>query len=82
MSDTFNPTENYQKTKKLVGYVPRLEATDKTYSDLGFKCELEIHQQLRTEKKLFCRCPVGLFQKGDDFDAEVIRHMRPTLSEM
>ncbi len=82
MSDSFNSADNYQKTKKLVGYVPRLEATDKTYSDLGFKCGLEIHQQLKTEKKLFCRCPVGLFQKGDDYDAEVIRHMRPTLSEM
>ncbi|MCP4633525.1 MAG: Glu-tRNA(Gln) amidotransferase subunit GatE [candidate division Zixibacteria bacterium] len=82
MSDSFNPAENHQKTKELVGYVPRVNATEKIYSDLGFKCGLEIHQQLKTDNKLFCRCPVGLFQKGDDFDAEVIRHMRPTLSEM
>ncbi|MCP4705193.1 MAG: Glu-tRNA(Gln) amidotransferase subunit GatE [candidate division Zixibacteria bacterium] len=82
MSDSFNPTDNYQKTKELVGYIPRVNATEKIYSDLGFKCGLEIHQQLKTDNKLFCRCPVGLFQKGDDFDAEVIRHMRPTLSEM
>jgi len=47
---------------------------------LGFKCGLEIHQQLDTEKKLFCRCPVGL--RHDAPDARIIRHMRPTLSEL
>ncbi len=41
-----------------------------------------MHQQLLTDKKLFCRCPAGLFQKKGEYDAEVIRHMRPTLSEM
>lgn len=82
MSDSFNPSDNYEKTKKLIGYIPLSEATAKTYSDFGFKCGLEIHQQLKTDNKLFCRCPVGLYQKGDDYDAEVIRHMRPTLSEM
>ncbi|MDZ7376309.1 MAG: hypothetical protein ONB13_06790, partial [candidate division KSB1 bacterium] len=29
------------------------------YLALGLKSGLEIHQQLRTEKKLFCRCPAG-----------------------
>lgn len=82
MSDSFNSSDNYRRTKRLVGYLPRLKATAKTYSDLGFICGLEIHQQLKTDKKLFCRCPVGLYQKGEDYDAEVIRHMRPTLSEM
>ncbi len=47
---------------------------------LGFKCGVEIHQQLLTEKKLFCRCPAGLYSK--EHHAEVLRHMRPTLSEM
>ncbi len=46
----------------------------------GFKCGLEIHQQLDTEKKLFCRCPVGL--RHDAPDARIVRHMRPTLSEL
>ena len=36
-----------------------LNKTDKYYHDIGFKCGLEIHQQLLTEKKLFCRCPAG-----------------------
>jgi glutamyl-tRNA(Gln) amidotransferase subunit E len=32
---------------------------EKDYLELGFKCGLEIHQQLKTAKKLFCRCPAG-----------------------
>lgn len=47
---------------------------------LGFKCGVEIHQQLLTRTKLFCRCPAGLYT--NEHDAEIIRHMRPTLSEM
>ncbi len=82
MDTSYNPTINYEKTKERVGYLPRKEATPETYFMLGFKCGLEIHQQLKTDEKLFCRCPAGLYQNGDDFDAEVIRHMRPTLSEM
>jgi len=73
---------NYERTGQLVGYVPRKLAAPEVYADLGFKSGLEIHQQLKTEKKLFCRCPAGIYQKDGEFDAEVIRHMRPTLSEM
>jgi glutamyl-tRNA(Gln) amidotransferase subunit E len=56
------------------------EMTPEDYQKVGFKSGLEIHQQLLTEKKLFCRCPAGHYSK--DFDAEILRHMRPTLSEM
>jgi len=56
------------------------ELAEKDYLDLGFKSGLEIHQQLKTEKKLFCRCPAGEYY--EDYDAEVLRHMRPTLSEL
>ncbi len=50
------------------------------YRALGFKSGLEVHHQLDTEKKLFCRCPVKLTNRA--FDVEVLRHMRPTLSEL
>ncbi|NQT33645.1 Glu-tRNA(Gln) amidotransferase subunit GatE [bacterium] len=48
--------------------------------DAGFRCGLEIHQQLDTEKKLFCHCPAGVY--SDEYNAQLLRHMRPTLSEL
>ncbi len=53
---------------------------DAFYADLGFKSGLEVHQQLLTEKKLFCHCPAGKYVK--EHDASILRHMRPTLSEL
>ena len=50
------------------------------YSALGFKSGIEIHQQILTQKKLFCHCPAGRYSKV--YDAEILRHMRPTLSEL
>jgi glutamyl-tRNA(Gln) amidotransferase subunit E len=55
-------------------------AMNEDVTKLGFKCGVEIHQQLLTDKKLFCRCPAGLYSA--EHHAEVLRHMRPTLSEM
>lgn len=52
----------------------------KDLSSLGFRCGVEIHQQVLTPTKLFCRCPAGLYSK--EHHAEILRHMRPTLSEM
>jgi glutamyl-tRNA(Gln) amidotransferase subunit E len=53
---------------------------EKYYRELGLKCGLEIHQQLLTEKKLFCRCRAVLHR--DEPSAVILRHMRPTLSEL
>ncbi len=78
----FNPTKNYNKTKEIIGYVPIQQATQEIYDRIGFMSGLEVHQQLLTKRKLFCNCPAGIYQKPDEYDAEVIRHMRPTLSEL
>ena len=79
--DDFDPLQNYEESRKAIGYVSRKEATQADYDRIGFMSGLEVHQQLLTKRKLFCNCPAGIFN-GDDFDAEVIRHMRPTLSEL
>lgn len=82
MRDEFNPAGNFNETKKRVGYTLRKETKPEVYEALGFMSGLEVHQQLKTDKKLFCRCPAGVYQRKGCYDAEVIRHMRPTLSEM
>lgn len=82
MKKAFDPKHNFEVTRQRVGYVSRKAAGPTIYESLGFKSGLEIHQQLKTREKLFCHCPVGTYQDLDDYDAEVIRHMRPTLSEM
>jgi glutamyl-tRNA(Gln) amidotransferase subunit E len=61
-------------------FKPFQDMRPEDYAAVGFKSGLEIHQQLMTEKKLFCRCPAGRYSYK--FDAEILRHMRPTLSEL
>lgn len=82
MDKDFKAEKNYKISKANVGYTSRIKTPLKTYKKLGFMSGLEVHQQLKTKEKLFCRCPAGLYSDFDDYDAELIRHMRPTLSEM
>ncbi len=82
MKNSFDPRKNYGDSREKIGYVPLRAATQETYDRIGFMSGLEVHQQLDTREKLFCRCPAGKYQKPSQFDAEVIRHMRPTLSEL
>ncbi|MCD6332962.1 MAG: Glu-tRNA(Gln) amidotransferase subunit GatE [Bacteroidales bacterium] len=82
MTTRFNPLRNHQRTRKEIGYVPLKQAVAKDWKRIGFKSGLEVHQQLDTKLKLFCRCPAGKYHDDLDYDGELIRHMRPTLSEM
>ena len=51
------------------------------YEKLGLMCGLEIHQQLDSKTKLFCRCPNKL-QGTREPDFTIKRSMRPVLGEM
>ncbi len=82
MKASFDSKANYEQSKKAIGYVSRKEATPDDYQRIGFMSGLEVHQQLLTQKKLFCNCPAGIYHDHNDYDAEIIRHMRPTLSEL
>ena len=82
MSTNFDPRANYELTKQQAGYVERKKATQEDYDRIGFMSGLEVHQQIKTKEKLFCHCPAGQFNKFEDYDAELIRHMRPTLSDL
>ena len=50
------------------------------YSELGLKAGLEVHQQLNTAHKLFCKCKPQLF-KGEP-EITFLRRLRPTQSEL
>ncbi len=74
--------ENWLRSRANTGWVSLPDAVQATWRKLGFRCGLEVHQQLNTGQKLFCRCPAGKYHDFADFDAEIVRHMRPTLSEL
>ncbi len=50
------------------------------YEELGLMMGLEIHQQLDSQTKLFCRCPNSLTDKEPEGRLE--RRLRPTQSEL
>jgi glutamyl-tRNA(Gln) amidotransferase subunit E len=50
------------------------------YTKLGLKVGLEIHQQLNSEEKLFCKCDTALFK--DEPEITFLRRLRPTQSEL
>jgi len=51
------------------------------YKALGLVAGIEIHQQLDTQRKLFCNCPTML-REVQEHDGEFFRYLRATVSEM
>ncbi len=51
------------------------------YSKLGLKVGIEIHQQLNTKHKLFCRCPTVL-KDVEEANFEFFRYLRLKRSEL
>ena len=51
------------------------------YEQIGLLAGIEIHQQLDTKEKLFCRCPT-LLRRTDEHSGEYHRYLRATESEM
>jgi len=50
------------------------------YKQVGLKVGLEIHQQLNTSQKLFCKCKPDLFK--EQAEITFLRQLRPTQSEL
>jgi Glu-tRNA(Gln) amidotransferase subunit E-like FAD-binding protein len=55
-----------------------MKKEEHNYEELGFKCGLEIHQQLEG-KKLFCNCPTEI--RKDEPDFEVTRKLKASAGE-
>jgi len=51
------------------------------YKRLGLVAGIEIHQQLNTREKLFCRCPTHL-RPFEEHNGEFFRYLRATESEL
>ncbi|HTY15460.1 MAG TPA: Glu-tRNA(Gln) amidotransferase subunit GatE [Methanoregulaceae archaeon] len=51
------------------------------YEQCGLLAGIEIHQQLDTDEKLFCRCPT-LLRKTEEHSGEFHRYLRATESEL
>lgn len=52
------------------------------FKKLGFRAGLEVHHQIRSERKLFCRCPPTLESDPENMDYSFYRYFRPVLGEM
>jgi glutamyl-tRNA(Gln) amidotransferase subunit E len=76
------PPELNPRTEPVLDFreKPLRDMDSGDYDAIGFLAGLEVHQQLLTESKLFCRCPAG--RTATVVDGRALRHMRPTLSEL
>jgi glutamyl-tRNA(Gln) amidotransferase subunit E len=59
-----------------------LNPKDVDFKALGFHAGLEVHHQIRSDRKLFCRCPPVLEEDSENMDYSFYRYFRPVLGEM
>lgn len=52
------------------------------FRKLGFRAGIEVHHQIRSDRKLFCRCPPLLEDDPRNMDYTFFRYFRPVLGEM
>jgi len=52
------------------------------FKKLGFHAGIEVHHQIRSERKLFCRCPPTMEENPENMDYSFYRYFRPVLGEM
>ena len=59
-----------------------LDPRNVDFKKLGFRAGIEVHHQIRSERKLFCRCPALLEKDPKKMDYTFYRYFRPVLGEM
>jgi glutamyl-tRNA(Gln) amidotransferase subunit E len=52
------------------------------FKKLGFHAGIEVHHQIRSDRKLFCHCPCILEKNPTNMDYSFYRYFRPVLGEM
>ena len=52
------------------------------FKKLGFHAGIEVHHQIRSDRKLFCQCPPTLENDPRSMDYTFFRYFRPVLGEM
>jgi glutamyl-tRNA(Gln) amidotransferase subunit E len=52
------------------------------FKKLGFHAGIEVHHQIRSERKLFCHCPPIMEENPENKDYSFYRYFRPVLGEM
>lgn len=59
-----------------------LDPNNIDFKKLGFHAGIEVHHQIRSDRKLFCRCPPTLEEDPKNMDYTFYRYFRPVLGEM
>jgi len=66
----------------LALFTPMLDPDSVDFKWLGFHAGIEVHHQIRSDRKLFCRCPPDLGKDPENMDYSFYRYFRPVLGEM